>query len=552
MRYFPLLLIFLLHSWNPLFSQDQLIGYNRAKTLMGYGNYADAMNLLRPYMDAQKFGNLSKFATYHFARAAYHNEQYLLVESVLNDLSKLEIWEYTDKAKYLLALAYFQEGRNIDALELIIKITEPSVKEQAENASYNFLKNGSMSFLMENVRKYNDNKGFMLSLKEQIEKQTFMSTDERAIYNQIRTMTFGNKGVETINKNSQILEVAVVLPFNYSGGKGVQNLAPNNFVFELYQGIQFAAEELNRQGMKVSLKTFDSERNLSKLSSILEDPFLIQADIIIGPIYPDEVEMVMRFSERNSIPFINPLSNVDEKYEGLNFAYLFRPSVKALSDGIIEFARKNIVGKRLAIGYSNTTRDELLAKSIAEKAQNFGYTILRNDQVNGRSVLDFMERIQLKNGDQSNADLVIILSDDPNVAAPTFGFMESQNVRKPVLVMDSWLFFNFANYEMLEEQNFHFVSNNTIQFDKPGLERFREDFYSKYINYPSFNTHMGYELMYWASQNMGPQMGFNLRENLNRNGFQNGKITHGFDFRNSNSNRFVPVLKLENGMLLHK
>jgi ABC-type branched-subunit amino acid transport system substrate-binding protein len=552
MRNFLLLFIFLVTSVGPLFSQDQLTGYNRAKTLMGYGNYSDAMNLLRPFMDAQHYGKLSQYATYHFARAAYQNGQYLLVESVLKDLVNQTNWENQEKTRYLLALAYFQEGRNIDALELITKITEPSIKKQAENASYNFLKNASVSFLMGNIRKFNENKGFMLALKEQIEKQTVMSTDERAVYNQIRTIDFGNKGVETINKNSQVLDVAVVLPFNYSGGKGVQNLAPNNFVFELYQGIQFAAGELNRQGMKINLKTFDSERNLSKLSSILEDPFLNQADIIIGPIYPDEVEMVMGFSERNSIPFINPLSNVDEKYEGTGFAYLFRPSVNSLSDGIIEFSRKNIAGRRIAIGYSNTTRDELLAKSIAEKGQRFGYTIVRNDQINGRSVLDFLERIQLKNGDQANADLVIILSDDPNVAAPTFGFMESQNVKKPILVMDSWLFFNFANYEMLEEQNFHFVSNNTVQFNKPGLDRFREDFYSKYINYPSFNAHLGYELMYWVSQNIGPRMGFNLRENLNRNGFQNGKITHGFDFRNSNSNRFVPVLKLENGMLLYK
>ncbi|PSL05087.1 ABC transporter substrate-binding protein [Cecembia rubra] len=552
MRYFLLVLIFLVNALNPLFSQDQFTGYNRAKTLMGYGNYTDAMNLLRPYMDAQQFGKLSQYASYHFARAAYQNGQYMLVESVLKELSTQENWENKDKARYLLALAYFQEGRNIDALEAITKITEPVVKEQAENATYNFLKNASVSFLMGNIRKFNENKGFMLALKEQIEKQTVMSTDERAIYNQIRTIDFGNKGTETIKKNSQTLDIALILPFNYSGGKGVQNLAPNNFIFELFQGIQFAAEELTRQGITLNLKSFDSERNLSKVSSILEDPFLKQADLIIGPIYPEEVEMVMGFSERNRIPFINPLSNIDEKYEGLNFAYLFRPSISNLSDGIIEFARKNIVGRRLAIGYSNTSRDELLAKSIAEKAQRFGYSIIRNDPVNGRSILDFLERIQLKNGDLANADLVIILSDDPNVAAPTFGFMESQNVKKPILVMDSWLFFNFANYEMLEEQNFHFVSNNTVQFDKPNLEKFREGFYSKHINYPSFNAHLGYELMYWASQNLGPQIGFNLRENLNSNGFQIGRITNGFDFRNSNSNRFVPVLKLENGMLLYK
>jgi len=552
MKNFLLICFLFVGFLTPISAQD-LLSYNRAKTLIDYGNYSDAMNLLRPYMDENQFGQFSYYASYHFARAAYKSGQYLLTESVLKNLVTISNWGNIDKARYLLALAYFQEGRNIDALDLISKITESQVKEQAENATYNFLKNASVGFFTGNIRRYSDNNGFMLALKEQIERQTIMSSEERAIYNELANRDFGAKNI-TVKpaKNNQVLEIAVLLPFNYAGGKGVQNLEHNNFIFELYQGLNFAEKELKKQGIQLNLQSFDTERNTTKVQSILADPFIKKADIIIGPLYPEESELVMTFAERNQIPFINPLSNINDRFQGLKYAYLFRPSISSLADGIIDFSRKNLVGRRMAIAYSNTSRDEQLAKSIAENAQKLAFTIVRNDPVNGRSINDFVDRIQLKNGDNALADIIIIISDDPNVASPTFGFMESQNVKKPVIVMDSWLYFNFANFEMLEEQNFYFVGNNAVNFQKPSLTEFREAFYQEYIGYPSFNAHVGYELMHWITKNINPSVGFELRRNLDQNGFQNGTVTFGFDFRSSNFNKYVPILKLDSGIIMEQ
>ncbi|WP_291786671.1 ABC transporter substrate-binding protein [Cecembia sp.] len=552
MRTFLLLCLIFVSLLSPSIAQNPA-DYNRAKTLIGYGNYSEAMDLLRPYMDKNQFGRLSFYATYHFARAAYQNGQYMLTESTLKDLVQQDSWGHQDRARYLLALAYFQEGRNIDALELISKISEPNVRGQAHNASYNFLKNASVGFFTGNIRKFNDNKGFMLALKEQMERQTVMSNEERSIYNELKNLDFGNGNKEIKSpKNPDVLDIAVLLPFRYSGERDIQSLDPNNFIFEFFQGLDFAANELKKQGKQLNIQTFDTEREVSKVHAILANPFLKQADIIIGPVYPEESDIVMAFAEQYQIPFVNPLSNMNDRFEDLQYAYLFRPSVNSMADGIIDFSRKNFVGRRLAIGYSNASRDQQLAKKIAENSQKLGYTIVRNDPINGRSVIDFLEQIQLKSGDEALADVIIILSDDPNVASPTFGFMESQNINKPVLVMDSWLYFNFANYEMLEQQNFYFVSNNAIDFQKPNLEIFRENFYAEYVAYPSFNSHMGYELMQWVLQNINPKSGFELRKNLDKNGFQNGFITYGFDFRRSNFNRYVPMLKLDSGKVVEQ
>jgi hypothetical protein len=61
--------------------------------------------------------------------------------------------------------------------------------------------------------------------------------------------------------------------------------------------------------------------------------------------------------------------------------------------------------------------------------------------------------------------------------------------------------------------------------------------------------HLGYELAYWIADTINPTQGFDFRKNLNKNGFNQGKITYGFDFRDSNNNRYVPVLRLNNGKL---
>ena len=538
-------------------AQDQLSSYNRAKTLIGYGNYKEAMDLLRPYFDEKEYGELSKYATYHFSQAAYLNKQLTLAKTTLTPLLSERSWNKIDDVHYLMALIHFEEGNNSEALSEILLVKDKDVKSQAENASFNFLKEASVSYLVANLRKYENNNGYVLALKNQLEKQTVMSSNDRNIYNQIKNVNLNeNKAKDTKPRNTKkddVLDIAIILPFNYSGGKGVSNLSEGNFIFELYQGINFAINEAKRKGVKLNVRTFDTERNSAKIKTIFADPFFSNVDLIIGPLYPEETDVVANFAEANQIPFINPLSNVDDKLETYDFAYLFRPSVTSISRGFLDYSRKYLDGKRIAIGYSNSIRDEQLAKKIADEASNFGYQVVANQEVNDRSVRKFFDNINFRSGRRTaNADIVVILSDDPNVASPTFGLLESISGSIPVVVMDTWLYFNFANFEMLQNQNFYFISNNTIRFGSSELDEFREDFFSVNQSFPSLNAHLGYELMNWVATTINHSKGFDFRKNLDDSGRVDGKISYGLDFRNSRNNNYVPILKLENGVLEEK
>lgn len=545
MRSTFLVLFFISTIFHQGLAQDPLADYKTAKNSLQAGSYKEAMDLLRPFMNELEFGDLSGYASFHFAKAAQLNGQATLAASILEPILSQSKWSNNDEAKYLMSLIYFEQNKNSEALALISKIKTPEIYAQAENASFHYLQQASLSSLMGFLKTYSENKGFMQALKSQMDKQTVMSSEERTIYSQLRS----ELNTKSVSKNRQNLDIAIILPFNYSGGSGVRSISNGNFIFEMYQGIDFGIQELRRNGLMVNVKTYDTERKTEKVKAILADPYLQEADVIIGPIYPEETDLVMAFAENKQIPFINPLSNIDDRLHGKEFAYLFRPSISSISQGVMDYARRNISGKRLAIAYSTATKDELLAKEIEKLAVNNGYTIVRNDKISGRDVLTFFERIQLRSDAAVRADLVIILSDDPNIGSPALGFMESQNIRTPVLVMDSWLFFNFANYEMLESQNFHFISNNTLRLDGRSLEPLREEFYAQYMNYPSQNTLLGYELAYWIAGTINSREGFDFRRNLDKKGYTEGKISYGQNFGNSFNNKFVPVFKLEKGIL---
>lgn len=337
-------------SFLPAAAQDALAQYRQAKQMIAAGNYSQAMDLIGPYLDYDTYGEVANYASYHYAKAAYGSRQYDLAQNALKQLIRARNWKHQDEARYLLALSHFQQQNISEALTEIKGIQDEAVLEEAYRASYDFLQHVSTSVLIVNLPNYEDNEGLVTALKNQLARRTVLSAGEQEIYERIKNIDFSSndEGSPSPREINETLEVAVVLPFNYTGGSGVRSLGDNNFVFELFQGINFAAEEARKNGVSLMIRTFDTERKPAVVQKILEDPFFQVADVIVGPIYPEEAGMVAQFAERRRIPFINPLSNINDDGKNWDYSYLFRPSIQSLSEGILDYSSR-LPGKRIAI-----------------------------------------------------------------------------------------------------------------------------------------------------------------------------------------------------------
>ena len=524
-------------------AQQPPAAYLKAKSDLDAKEYALAKVGFTPFLEEATYGVLSHYAAFHSAEAALQLLQAPQAIELLTAL-KGKAWSKSEEVNYLLALAYFQNNQLVEGLQALKGITREPFLSKGHRASFEYLKTNSSNFLVTHLGEFKENPGFTAALAYVLQQKSIMSAPERGILNQLI-----QSGAQPALKD-KVLDVVVILPFTGNSTQAISALESNNFLLELYQGIALEVETLKSQGVAIQLHTFDSKRDLNYLNALVKDPTVLAADVIVGPIYPEESELISAFAESQKIPFVHPLSNLGDRFEESQFSYLFRPSLNSLANGVVEALKSQAWGKTVAIGYSGSSRDEQLGLLLQSQLQKEGFTLAKVQKVDSKTVSTFLQGLGVRRGNRPAVDQVILLSDDPALAQPVFSLMESISTKVPLLVMDSWLGFNFSNYEMLEYANFYFISNNTPKYHSEEMDVFRDVFYEKHLQFPSTNSLLGAELVHWIHANSEFAQDFDLRPSLDRKGYQPGRLSWGFNFQKVNNNSYSPVFKLESGELI--
>ncbi len=76
---------------------------------------------------------------------------------------------------------------------------------------------------------------------------------------------------------------------------------------EYYEGVEIAIAELEQQGMKMQLTVLDTKMDSLEVIRLLSDPEMQKADLIIGPVYDNELFEVEKFCAIYKIPLVSPL-----------------------------------------------------------------------------------------------------------------------------------------------------------------------------------------------------------------------------------------------------
>ncbi len=524
-------------------AQQAPVTYLKAKSELDAKEYALAIDGFKPFLDEATYGVLSHYAAFHSAEAALQLLQAPLAIELLTTL-KGKDWNHSEEVTYLLALAYFQNNQLVEGLQALKELTREPWVSKGYRVSFEYLQTTSSNFLITHLSEFKENQGFTAALAYVLQQKSIMSTPERSILNQII-----QSGAQPALKD-KVLDLVVILPFTNRSDQTISALESNNFLLELYQGIALEVASLKADGVAIQLHTFDSKRDLNYLNALVKEPTVLAADVIVGPIYPEESELISAFAESQKIPFIHPLSNLGDRFEGNQFSFLFRPSLNSLANGVVEALQTQAWGKTVAIGYSGSSRDEQLAILLQSQLEKGGFALAKVQKVDSKSASTFLQDLGVRRGNRPAVDQVILLSDDPALAQPVFSLMESISTNVPLLIMDSWLGFNFSNYEMLEYENFYFISNNTPKYHSEEIVAFQDLFYEKHLQFPSTNSLLGAELVHWIHSNAEFANDFDLRPSLDRKGYQPGRLSWGFNFQKVNNNSYSPVFKLESGVLI--
>jgi len=198
---------------------------------------------------------------------------------------------------------------------------------------------------------------------------------------------------------------------------------PRSKVFiEFYEGALLAIDELKQKGLDLELQVFDTMRDSSRVARFIEAGRLNDADLIVGPVYADNLEQVARYARKYRIPLVSPLASQNSEVLRIN-PYLFKvqPSIDVIEDAMAEEI-SNYYDHNLVLVHSDTAWSADLSGKFKDKIYRrlrlkvpFSDISLREVYFTSRSAYNDTINIidHALRGDKPN--LIILASDDEAV-----------------------------------------------------------------------------------------------------------------------------------------
>lgn len=317
-------------------------------------------------------------------------------------------------------------------------------------------------------------------------------------------------GTEISNLNNQSpsidyvrenCHIAMLLPLTDSVG-GVRS----GFV-EFYQGALVALNELKRQGYTLTLDLFDTH---SGVRSIVNDAAFRRSNLIVGPVYENELEPVVDYARRNRMAVVSPLVNVEGDFGGTLFELSPDPDRKFDKVGAMFTPDKNIV----LIRTGNGTGDDVVElQRLADKA---GYRSVTFDKSRPAALENYVD------SDKTNL-FVVVGGSETNVESVLSSLSSILNRRQSrsiatgqfeVVGNSRWLRFRNIDRDLFFKLNTTFVTSYHADRGNQAVRSFDASYLESFGAFPSLYSYRGYDAVkLFADAVMTP--GFDFVRKLN-------------------------------------
>ena len=379
-----------------LFAQSSQGEYLEAKRQFSLGNYAEARQAFQSLSSDNTFG---AYASFYYALSSLKLDQPKVAEDMFKQVQvKYPDWEQQQEVDYWLTYLSFNQGKMWQAFRL--------AEELPENWKFflidNFLGKMSLSGLDSAYALNPDNSLHRLLLRQlQSEKQPYDERDQFMLMELVEKFDLEASSDESLPLiKKEEYAVAVVLPFMYESLSTPQTVIRNSIIFDLYQGMELAQEELEDQRIKLNLFPFDTQKKGSVTYDLINEGKLDNADVIIGPLYAGPSNYISQFSKENQINMINPVSSNEGIIGDNPYCYLFKPAYATQGREAAKFAaQKYADNKKLYIFYE-TDRDSIVANAYLETIERDSFFVARFERLTNESAqqvqMDFTEEYEVR------------------------------------------------------------------------------------------------------------------------------------------------------------
>ncbi|HYF68558.1 MAG TPA: hypothetical protein VD884_10495 [Ohtaekwangia sp.] len=539
--------------------------YFNAKQFFREGKYNLAMESFKPLIPYDQRNPFSEYASFYYAISAYHQGYRSVAKDQLNQLKKLyPKWEKINEVNFWLGKIYLDDRDYFQGIKMFASINDKKFQKDIDAA-----KTVSLASVadIETVKMMHEEFPKDKVVAQRLAKllTNDLSDDANKALLENLIDNFSLKRAEYFieapkSVKKEIYSVSVMMPFMLKDLQPTPGKKRNQIIIDFYEGVQLAVDTLNQQKPQISLRAYDTQRSTSHIESVLNTEELKNTDLIIGPFFPDENDIIQKFSAEQSINVISPFLNNSEYIADNPFGFLYQPSVETVGKKSGEFLAAYAKRKNCLVFYGSTKRDSVLAANFIQSANLNGLQIVASKMIskdNVRSILatlttateydefKYPKEFTLK---KDSIGSIFVASDDPLIYAKVISGIETRGDQIIVLGSENWLDHTVVDFEKYQTLPIVLASPNFTSSQDPEYRAFVKNFIRVHGRAPSKHARMGYDLMLFAGTQL-QQHGVYFQEELNKQDFIPGFLSEGYNFKFSRNNQLVPFVRYEDGAM---
>ncbi len=307
--------------------------------------------------------------------------------------------------------------------------------------------------------------------------------------------------------------IAIVMPFMTASHDFKSEVSPLSLrAVEFYEGLKLALDSLEREGLRLDVRVYDSQRDAEEVNNILTNPELAEADLIFGPVNTSALRQVANFGLQYAIPVVSVFNNYTEVTEDNHYFIQVNPSFEVQSRYIGTFAAKHI---KIPTTYPQTIKKiNYLMLGMAEdtvrmsEVQN-AYSLALNDpqaKIPQKVLTAGAFSIEnIKSHFSPDAINVVVVPSYRNEAfvsavlrelSALVDKVESKNSYQFLVIgMPQWKYFERVNFEYYENLQLHFPDEYYIDANNTLNKEFRKGYKARYGIAPREFAYIGFDVM---------------------------------------------------------
>jgi ABC-type branched-subunit amino acid transport system substrate-binding protein len=554
------------------FSQDPKRQYKSAMDLFNQGKYSLSMEMFKPLMVYDKNNPYLEYACFHYAVAAYRQGFKAVAKDQLLQMRKLyPEWDQSSEVNYWLAIIYFDLHEYFQGMNMLRQVKQEdyiAMQETAKLERSYLIGISDPEILRMMWENYPDDVEVGKALARAISRQPSVTADKQLLDSVITKFNLPREQYALSLPLQQIMKdkynVSVLFPFLTATLDPSPGRKQNQVMLDLYEGMRLANDSLRKTGVNINLLAYDTDRNPETVKKLLATEEIRNTDLIVGPLFRDEVKPVLNFSQTNQTNMFNPVQNYSDYIAEDPFAYLYQPSYETIGLKSAQVLAKRLRNKNCMIFYGDKPKDSVMAVNFANQAKELGLNVTWAEEFRKETAARILtilatptEYDEFKNPKQfklkkDSIGSIFVASDDPLIYTKVISSVEARGDSVVVIGGESWLDNTSVDLTKYERLHVMFAAPNFTPVTSPSFVSFRRkyikthgSFPPEYLNY----TKIGYDFMMFAGRALH-KYGVNFQEGLAKDGLFPGWLTRGYKLSPNRDNAEVPFVYFRNGELM--